>query len=61
MLNLPISYTSINYVGLCNIITHNNSGQSAYDGQVNIKEKTISSVAFPALTSAHRQLLTCGY
>lgn len=59
ILNLPISYTSINYVALCNIITTSNQG--AYDGQINVKQKTISFVEFPALTSAKRQLLTFGY
>ena len=61
ILNLPISYTSINYVALCNIITITTSNQGAYDGQVNVKLKTISFVEFPALTSANRQLLTFGY
>lgn len=59
-ITLPISYSSsVSYSALCNIITSGST--QAWDGQVNIKTKTNSTITFPASTDANRQVIAIGY
>ena len=57
-LTLSLSYNSDQYVALCNIIA--NANEYTWNAQVNIKNKTSTTVYFPGNTSCNRQLLTIG-
>ena len=58
-INLPYPYRDNQYVAFGNIFSI--TSEPAYTGQVNIKQKTNTSVIFPATTDGQRQFFTFGY
>ena len=58
-INLPYPYRDNKYVAFGNIFT--TISEPAYTEQVNIKQKTNTSVIFPATTESQRQFFTFGY
>ena len=58
-INLPYPYRDNQYIAFGNVFTTTN--EAAYTGQVNIKQKTTTSVIFPENTGFQRQFFTFGY
>ena len=58
-INLPYPYRDNKYVAFGNVFT--TTSEPAYTGQVNIKQKTNTSIIFPATTDSQRQFFTFGY